>query len=666
MKKILSALTTILSLLVANQSFATSSLDDKSSNQKPSKQAKNNDEIYGLFDTSIFSLSKKDENAFDAASSIYVLSSNDIRRSGATSIPEALRLVPGLQVARIDGNKWAISSRGFNAQFSNKLLVLVDGRAVYIPLFAGTFWDMQDYVLGDIEKIEVIRGSGGAVWGANAVNGVINIVTKNAVDTQGAYFAGIVGNQDRAIAEVRYGDKTKAGDHYRVYAKQSNRDEMDKLNSDQGNEDGYSQSQAGFRYDIRSIKDNVVAVSGEIKKGETDDYFNLQNLSTKPTDKGATGANLVASWNKTLSQKSNFILQSYLNYDAFDVGILKLSERTADVDFQYYYAPNRHHQISLGLGYRLIQDKIVETPLTNNVFPFHYEPNSRNDEIFSAFLQDKIGLIADRLYLTLGSKFEINDFTGFEVQPSAKLTLFPSRNQTAWASVSRAVRTPTRAEKSIQINSSGGTPLQKGDASYRAENVLAYELGYRIKPTRDSLIDAAIFYNDYDNLRDFQGDLPSTVTNSGKGQSFGAELTAKWRVMPNWQLEAGYDFLKIDLESKKPATESTNFPIGFAERQSPKNQFRFRSNYNITPKIEFDNIVYYVDSISDSRSVRDTGVKSYVRLDTRVGYLINSDLDVSVGVQNITDRRHQEFDEGLFGNETEVGRTIYFKTAVKF
>ncbi len=671
MKKVLLALVSLLFFLTSH-SIAASVVTKQHFNQISSAKSDVGDESYQLFDTDIFSLSKKNEDAFDAASSIYVLSSNDIRRSGATSIPEALRLVPGLQVARVDGHKWAISARGFNAQFSNKLLVMIDGRTVYTPIFSGSFWDVQDYLLEDVEKIEVIRGSGGAIWGANAVNGIINIITKNAVDTQGGYVSAIVGNQDRAIAEVRYGGRTENLNHYRVYAKQVYRDDLKKLNNGSDNDDGYRESQAGFRYDLRSIKDSVIAIHGDIREGKADNYFNLRQAGSTPisTDKDSQGGNLVVNWDKTLSKKSNFTLQTYLDYDQFDTGILQRDGRTLDVDFQHFYDFSSENQLAWGLGYRLITDRIKEQALTSNVVPLDYTPNRENNQIFSAFLQDKIGLIADKLYLTLGSKLEHNDYTGVEIQPSAKLTIFPSRNQTIWASVSKAVRTPTRAEESIRINHPvSGAILRAGDSGYGSEKVIAYELGYRIKPNRTSLIDISTFYNDYSDIRTFnsKNGLSAVTTNKGVGESYGAEITAKWQAMDNWRLEAGYDFLKIDLKNTLPLTESASYPLYLAEKQSPKNQFRLRSNYNITPKIEFDNIVYYVDSLSQSRSVSDTtGVPSYVRLDTRIGYLVNSNLDLSVGVQNITDRRHQEFNKGTFANETEVGRTIYFKTVVRF
>lgn len=641
-------LITILSLTLAAKTTAA-------------KEEMNSD----LFDQEIFSLSKRKENAFDSASSTYVLTTEDIRRSGATSIPEVLRLVPGLQVARIDGNKWAISSRGFNAQYSNKLLVMIDGRTLYTPLFSGTFWDTQDYLMEDIEKIEVIRGSGGTIWGANAVNGIINIITKNSTDTQGAYGSAIAGTEDKAIIEARYGGKTENNNHYRVYAKQVNRDDLSRLSNNGthfSNDDGYRNSQAGFRYDIRSIKNNTISLHGDVRRGEEKNYFNFSSigqLANGPSHRNNKGSNIVAHWDKTISTKSSISLNSYLDYDQFDINVLSRTSKTFDVDFQHFYDFSRENQFIWGIGYRLIKDAIKEQPLSSvPIIPLDYTPDKRNDEILSAFLQDKIGLIPDTLYLTLGSKFEYNDFTGGEVQPNAKLTLFPSKNQTIWASISQAVRTPTRGEDGLSLF--GGT--QKGSPNYDSEKVLAYELGYRIKPARTLIFDVATFYNDYSKLRTFENNIAS---NLGQGRSYGTEITAKWQATDDWLLEAGYDFLKLDLTVAQNSSDRT--AINMIMGQSPNNQFRLKSNYNITKNWEFDNIVYYVDSLPDSRDVTDqNGVSSYIRFDSRIGYLPIEGLELSLVGQNLTDHRHQEFNHGLAGYETEVGRNVYFKVVWQY
>ncbi len=623
------------------------------SNEVFAKDSSNNS---GFLNSDFFSLSKKKENAFDAPSAIYTLSSEDIRRSGATSIPEALRLVPGLQVARIDGNKWAISSRGFNRQYSNKLLILIDGRTIYTSIFSGAFWDNQDYVIEDIDKIEVIKGPGGSIWGANAMNGIINIITKSASETQGTYLSQTNGNNDRSISEARFGGKTSDSDSYRLYAKRAVRGAFKRAANGQDNDDGISTDRAGFKYDIMSLKDSSVSIHGDFFDGTSQNYFSTLNNPQK-NDKKSNGGNLVVNWNKTISKKSSLIVQSYFDYNSLDIPVLAINEKTVDFDFQHFYNFTTENQLTWGLGYRNIQDSIKESQVslsTAPYYPIQYYPNSRNIEIYSAFIQDKIGLIANELYLTLGSKFEVNDLTGFEYQPNARLTYYPSRNQTLWAAVSRAIRTPTRAEDNVEIRSSPTSVVNKGSNTYRSENVVAYELGYRIKPTLKSTIDIATYYNDYSKLRTFDGvNSVPTATNNGYGETYGFEISSKWQALDFWRLEASYDFLKANLHlngaSNELATARNGDPLEQSERTSPRQQFKIRSLLNISSQYEFDNMVYYVDSLPKAGSATTanttnqtkyygTGIKAYTRWDTRLGYVVNKNFDVSVGIQNVLNK----------------------------
>jgi iron complex outermembrane receptor protein len=626
------------------------------------------------FNPQIFSLSKKKENAFDAASATYVLSSEDIRRSGATSIPEALRLVPGVQVARMSGNAWAISIRGFDRQFSNKLLVMIDGRTVYTQLFSGVAWDIHDYVMEDIDKIEVIRGPGGTIWGSNAVNGIINIITKSAVRTQGAYVSQIVGDQDKSITEARYGGALNNNqDDYRLYVKKAVRDGLDKYTTKTSNDDGNSQDRAGFRYDISSIKDNSISIHGDIFSGTASNYFTTLNNPNK-NDKDSRGANIVVNWDKKLSKQSNFILNSYFDYDQFSIPVLQRSSKTFDVDFQHFYNSSKDNQFIWGLGYRQIADDIEESTMLNGVAPVNYSPDHRNDQWFTAFIQEKFGLISDKLYLTIGSKFEKNEFTGFEYQPNARLAYYPSRNQTVWASVSRAIRTPTRAESDINLkNANTDTTLNQGSPTYGIEQLIAYEVGYRIKPTIKTLIDATTFYNQYSKLRTFESinEVP-TAANLGYGESQGFEISGKWQVTNDWRMEASYDYLNLDLHISDNSTDSTSIVgaadgLQVAEGLSPKNQVKFRSFYNISPKIEFDNILYYVDNLPTAGTTyHTTGIPSYFRFDTRLGYLPSRNLDLSVGIQNLLNQGRREFKAALYNNQTEIGRTFYVKAVWQY
>ncbi len=656
--------------------------------------AKGNNELESkdLFNFDIFSLTKKKENAFDAPSSVYVLASEDIRRSGVSSIPEALRLIPGVQVARVSGNQWAVSIRGFNHQYSSKLLIMIDGRVIYTPLFSGALWDNQDYVLEDIEKIEVIRGPGGSIWGANAMNGIINIITKSAAETQGVHVSQTFGNNDNSITEVRQGGKLLGNlNSYRLYAKHVNRDGFTKLNDGEGNNDlsvnnngsrgnndGLVSSRAGFKYDINSIDDNSISVHGDVFKSTSKNYLNSTTIANlNNVDKEAEGVNLVVNWNKTISNKSSFTLQAYYDYSQNDiVDVAELNENAIDIDFQHFYSISRDNQLSWGFGYRKLFDDIKASTIsspTGNFSPLSYFPSNREIDIYSAFLQDKFGLIEDELFLTIGSKFEINEQTGFEYQPNARLTYYPSRDQTVWVAVSRAIRTPTRAEDGIDIKIDPATSVTRGDQSSQAETVLTYELGYRIKPTNTTLIDTAIYFSKYSRLGAFDSDENGTPTasNNGRAETFGGELTGKWQVTNDWRLEAGYDFLKMNISLNAasnehlPINDLNTDKLSYFEDMSPRNQFRLRSFFNVTPKVEFDNIIYYVDSLA-SKTNFEKGVPSYIRLDTRVGYLFSKNLDLSFGIQNILDDRHQEFNAGLFNNKIEVGRTFYGKAVLQF
>lgn len=647
-----------------------------------------------LFNFDIFSLTKKKENAFDAPSSVYVLSSEDIRRSGVTSIPEALRMIPGVQVARIDGNKWAVSIRGFNHQYSSKLLIAIDGRVIYTPIFSGALWDNQDYALEDIEKIEIIRGPGGSIWGANAMNGIINIITKNAAETQGTYVSQITGNNDNSITEARQGGKL-LGDlnSYRVYAKHANREGFTKLNDgttnndgstnasgSRGNNDGIVSNRAGFRYDISSVKDSSISLHGDFFESNSKNYFDSTTVGgLNDSDKKSKGGNFVGNWSKTISNKSSFNLQAYLDYSQNDiVNIIEINERSIDVDFQHFYSFSRNNQFAWGIGYRNLYDEVKPSTVgsgADEFYPLVYNPTERNINIYSAFIQDKVGLINDELFLTVGSKFEINEQTGFEYQPNARLTYYPSRDQTIWTAVSRAIRVPTRAEDGIDVKIAPDLTATKGNPSSLAETVLTYEVGYRIKPTNATLIDVAVYQSEYSRLGTFDSvnDLNGTPTaaNNGRAKTFGGELTGKWQVTDSWRLELGYDFLRMNIKLNAQANENDSInalnvdKLVYFEKMSPKNQFRLRSFLNVTPKMEFDNMLYYVDSLPDKTQTEE-GVRSYIRWDSRLGYLATKNVDLSVGIQNILDDRHQEFNAGLFNNKVEVGRTYYIKAALQF
>jgi len=624
------------------------------------------DKLNLAFNPQVFSISKKKESSFDSASAIYVLSSEDIRRSGATSIPEALRLVPGVQVARLNNNSYAITVRGFERQFSNKLLVMIDGRTIYNTLFSGVFWDEQDYVLEDIDRIEVVRGPGGTIWGANAVNGVINIITKNSAQTKGFYASQIVGNKDRSITELRYGAENKSKDNYRLYAKTSYRKGLDLYGSKLDNKDDNFHHRTGFRYDVTSIKNQTISLKGDIYKSLAKNYFTSFSNSNE-NNKLSDGANLIFGWDSKISKKSKTTFNSYIDYHLVNISSVKRIAKTLDIDFQHFYSLSSKNQITWGLGYRQMKDNIQLNP--NTLTPLSYSSRWRNDQLFTAFLQEKL-TINDFIFL-IGSKFEKNDFTGFEFQPNAKLIYYPSRNQTLWTSISRAVRTPNRGDDDVKITTANGkTTLYTGSDTFQAENMIAYEAGYRIKPTYKSMIDISTFFNEYTRLRTWEGPSNSSAVaaNMGKGNSHGFEVSGKWQATDKLLLELSYDYLKLKTSLRHSSTDSSSIvssvdSLKISEGQSPKNQLRFRAFYNITSNLEFDNMLYFVDSLPTGagNAVNQKGLPSYLRIDTRIGYQPTKAWDLSFGIQNILDNRHREFKPSMNNRQIELGRMFYAK-----
>ena len=353
-----------------------------------------------LMDAEVTSVSKKQERLLNAASAIYVITQEDIRRSGFTSIPEALRMVPGVDVARIDGNKWAISIRGFNGQFSNKLLVLIDGRTVYTTTFSGVFWDIQDTLLEDVDRIEVIRGPGATLWGANAVNGVINIITKTASDTQGALVTAGGGTEEHVFTGVRYGGMLGRDATYRVYGKYFDRSPM--VDS-QGNpaDDGWDQGRGGFRLDWQAVPRGHLMVQGDFYDGGANQTA-LMPILTPPyqiSEGGSIhvrGGDILGRWTYAFSDRSDVAVQAYYDRDDRNAPEVDQTVQTGDLDLQHHFRLGSSHDVVWGLGYRVIQDEATNAAIVSLI------PNRRTYQLFSAFVQDEVPLIAQRLRLTVG------------------------------------------------------------------------------------------------------------------------------------------------------------------------------------------------------------------------------------------------------------------------
>lgn len=645
--------------------------------QEPASGAENEEEVEDLFDIGldnlanikVTSVSRQEEDAFRAAAAIFVITGEDIRRSGVTTIADALRLAPGMNVARSSTSEWGVSTRGFNSGFANKLLVQIDGRSVYTPLYSGVYWSVQDLALDDVKQIEIIRGPGATLWGANAVNGIINIITKTASDTEGGLLTASLGKFEKSSVTVRRGGKLEENGSYRVYGKFIERDDL-RTATDQPAKDDFNQGRAGFRADWQGNKNNKFTVQGDIYKG--DQGLNMtvpaspDNILREET-LVESGGNVLARWTSTLEDGSETKLQAYFDRTRFDYSLLDQYTHTYDIDFQHAKTLNRSNELVWGAGYRSISDNLRDS------FNIDFSPTERTVDLWSAFVQNKITAIPDKLYFTVGSKFEKNDFTGFEFQPSARVAWYPSDNQTFWASVSKAVRTPSRAEDDIKIifsKLSGAFVRQEGNKAFTSENLVAYELGYRMKPNKKympSLIDIAAFFNDYSDLRTADigavtienGNvfIPILTNNKGYGESYGVEVSAEWEIKNNWRVITNYSFLNMTLHTEEGSTDGE---LALDEGRSPKNQFNLISRLDLTQDIEFDTSLYYVDNLPSFN------IPNYIRLDARVGWKLNDDITFDLIGQNLLDDLHPEFEAPFYVGDNQVPRIFYGRVTWKF
>jgi iron complex outermembrane recepter protein len=615
---------------------------DSGSTSSPSKEgsaAFKKMSLDELMDIEVNSVSRRESTVGQSPAAITVITQDEIRRSGATSIAEALRLSPGLDVARIDNSTWAITSRGFNSGGANKILVLIDGRTVYTPLYSGVFWDVQDAFMQDIDRIEVIRGPAGALWGANAVNGVINVTTKHAKDTQGGLVFAGGGTEERLFSGARYGWMPFKDAYARAYIKQFDRDgTVFSGGSDAG--DNHQQGQAGFRFDWDPSAGDRLSFHGDVYAGDRDNF--ARGVNPTGDDSELSGGNIVGVWARDLGTQGDFKFQVYYDRTYRNVPeTFKESRNTFDLDFQHHIKVAERHDVTWGLGYRVTSDDV------DNGVEIQFIPDHRTSDVYSAFIQDEIQLVPARLTLTLGAKFEHNDFTGFEVQPNARMLWSIDHRQSAWGAVSRAVRTPARLDNDLNFVTAGGTVI--GNHDFKAEEVIAYEVGYRVQPASWLAFDIAGFFNVYDNLSSIDlTDAPGIyeVGNGLYGETYGLEFASTWTVTNWWTLRASYTFLDMQLH-----THSSSLDIGseINEGNSPENQVQLRSSMNLARNTELDINVRYVDNLPDQN------INSYVAVDVRLGWRPTEHAELSVVGQNLFDNRHPEFGTGAARQEIERG-----------
>jgi iron complex outermembrane receptor protein len=595
-----------------------------------------------LMNIEVTSVSKVPEKLTEVASAIQVITNDDIYRSAYNSLPEALRLASNLQVAKPNSHDWAISARGFNAAplrnntLSNKLLVMIDGRSVYTPLYGGVFWDVQNVLLQDIDRVEVVSGPGGTLWGANAVNGVINVMTKSAKETQGIYVTATAGTFLQDHLAARFGARLDSNLYLRVYGQHYEQGSM-KTETGADAQDNWGLTQSGFRLDYYPSANNTLSVHGDIYGGSEETPVNsIQN-----------GQNLMARWVHNYSPTSELAVQAYFDrtWKYLTTSDFREQVNTYDLDVQHHFNLNNSNSILWGLGYRFMND------ITSNSFI----PDNKRLNLVNTFFQDQLTILPHALSLTLGTKLLYNTYSGFEIQPSARMAWTPTPKQTLWAAVSRAVRTPSRFE--MDLNS---TVVATPGGDFTSEKVIAYEIGYRIRPIETVSLSLATFYNQYTNLRSFDTNAVSSTprfifANNQRANTWGLELSGSVIPCNWWRFRFGYTYLDKNFTSTSPLVVPTSSLI---EALDPKNQVMLQSIMNLSKHLQFDVTARYVDEIKSTLNSA-AAVPSYTTFDIRLAWE-NKNFSFSVQGQNLATAEHTEF------ITRQVPRSVLAKISFRF
>jgi iron complex outermembrane receptor protein len=642
--------------------------------------------------------SRKASKLSQVAAAMTVISQDDIHRSGVTSIPEALRMVPGMEVARLDANKWAISARGFNSIYANKLLVLMDGRSLYSPIFSGVFWESQDFLLEDIDRIEVIRGPGATLWGSNAVNGIVNIVTKDAESTQGGFIGLGAGTEEKGFGGFRYSGRLRDKLYYRLYIKHTLRNHF--VNAyDRPAEDSWTMSSGGFRMDWEPSKLNALTVQGDLHAGIVGQegrptLFKEIKMGIPDYRTRLRSGNVIGKWRHRFSETSDMDLR--LSFDRVarkDTVVIGGEYNNFDMDLQHHFHWGNRHDVVWGLGYRVTWDRMQKDLMA------FMSPNQMTCQVMSAFAQDEITLARNRLRLTLGSKFEYNGFTGFEIQPNGRLLWMPTDHHTLWGAVSRAVRVPDRADYDLQVHYDLGLIRFSllGNPHLRSEELLAYELGYHFRPADDFLVSLNGYYNRYSSINNynigtirpftdpFYIQLPFFMDNQMSGSAVGGELSTDYQIHERLRLRGSYAFLKIRLTPSKEISakyaELQSLLIKYAkflnllnldtsvidawltskEGKSPAHQVSLRGSWNVYKNVEVNANFRYVARLPS------IDIKGYFGFDARLGWKPRRNLELYVVGQNLLEARHFEFEEqpSPFAS-TQIQRGVYGGVNVRF
>lgn len=597
----------------------------------------------------IYTPGRREALLFDATTAIDVISGEEIERSGYTSIPEVLRLGAGLHVGRDESGSWGISARGFTSEQGNKMQVLIDGRNVYTPLYSGVFWDVQDTFIPDIDRIEVVRGPGATLWGANAVNGVINILSKEAAETQGVVAYGSSGNVRDRSAGVRIGGALNERTHFRVYLKGKSENAM--VDSQGRQLDDYLDlAQAGFRFDSRGDGDSLFTFQGDLYAGESINYLVINDVK---------GGNLLARYSRQLGAGELRLQAYYDRVERLAEGWFGETRDTVDFEMEYLVKLGQRHELAAGFNFRSSSDK---TAADRDVI---FDPADQTINLRSAFVQDEITLAEDRLVLTIGSKFEKNTYSDLEIQPSVRLGWSPNDDSFFWGAVSRAVRTPTRLDRDVTAYFGAPVPVILGNPGLYSESLIAYETGFRFTAGERVTVDIAAYYNEYDELRVPEPDpmspfapFPLTYRNTMNADSYGIEAIVRTHLSDAWRVTVKYSYLDLDL-SYDPGSNVTN--ESSLETNSPEHILTVQSLYDLNGSWQFDSTFRAVSELTNPQ------LSGYAELDLRIAWMINDNYRLELIGQNLLDDSHPEFGGStLSENPYEVRRSVLVRLTARF
>jgi len=624
----------------------------------------------------ITSVSREPRPAFGTPAAVYVITSDDIRRSGANSIPEILRLAPGVEVARIDSNKWSIGIRGFGSRLSRSVLVLIDGRTVYTTLLAGTYWEVQDTTLEDIDRIEVIRGPGGTIWGPNAVDGVINIITKPPSETRGTLVSAGGGNVEQGFVNLRHGGGDGKNLNYRVYAKAYTRGP--EVHPDHGNFDDWRGTQGGFRMDWKRDEHNSLDVQGDlytIEAGERVEGFRYEALPFDRILEGneaLSGGNIMAKWTHQLSENNDLLFQLY--YDRANRRELNFGDLrdTFDFDFVQHVGFGARQRITWGAGARASHGHDLQA-----VSGLTFRPSERTDQLYSAYFQDQIDVVPNKLVFTAGTKMLRTNFSALDFEPSGRVMWTPGKNEAVWASYTHALRTPSDAEEEFFLSGPTGQTLDglpefarfNGNRGFAPEQMNGLEAGFRQLLGKNMFVDVATFYNHYHDLFDEEITgppfletnpapphylLPAKFGNGLLGTTKGFEISPEFRPTESWRLRGSYSYLMMQIGPAPGSLDIGSWPA--INGSSPRHQVFVQSSFDIGKPFSLDLTYRYVSALVATNQ----NVPAYSTGDVRFGWHLKPSMDLSLVGHNLFQPSHGEFNNesgGLIG----IDRSFFAK-----